>query len=160
MQKLFNEQMGISEDIKQKEFKSEFNKVIVNLLYTNNWLNQKQNDLFKPYGLTAAQYNVLRILRGQYPKVATVNLIIERMLDRMSNASRIVDKLVSKGFVSRVQCDNDRRAVDVKITDEGLNLLSKIDIVLEKFQDSLNKFTNEQSKQVNDFLDEFRQLLT
>jgi DNA-binding MarR family transcriptional regulator len=149
--------MGISEDIKQKEFKSEFNKVLINLMYSNNWLNQKQNKLFKPRGITSAQYNVLRILRGQYPKTATVNLIIERMLDRMSNASRIVEKLVSKKLVSRIQCPSDRRAVDIKINDSGLELLDKLDLEIEQMEISLNSFSDEELKLMNGFLDRFRE---
>jgi DNA-binding MarR family transcriptional regulator len=149
--------MGISEDIKQKEFKSEFNKVLINLMYSNNWLNQKQNKLFKPHGITSAQYNVLRILRGQYPKTATVNLIIDRMLDRMSNASRIVEKLVSKKLVSRIQCPSDRRAVDIKINASGLKLLEKLDLELEQMEISLNSFSDEELKLMNGFLDRFRE---
>ena len=148
--------MGISEDIKQKAFKSEINKLMINLMYTNNWLNQKQNKLFKPFGITSAQYNVLRILRGQHPKTATVNLIIERMLDRMSNASRIVEKLVSKNLVSRIQCPTDRRAVDIKINPEGLDLLSKIDTKMEQLQDSLNSYSEEELISMNELLDRFR----
>lgn len=148
--------MGIVEDIKQKAFKSEFNKVIVNLIYTNNWITQHHNKLFKPHGITSAQYNVLRILRGQHPKPTTVNLIIERMLDRMSNASRIVDKLTSKEYVSRVQCESDRRAVDVLITEKGLKLLNDIDAKLESLEKSMNSFSDKELRLMNDFLDRFR----
>jgi DNA-binding MarR family transcriptional regulator len=82
----------IEEEIKQSKFKNEFSKVIVNLIFTNNWLSQMQHSLFKPFGLTIPQFNVLRILRGQHPQAATVNLLIERMLNKSSNASSIVDK--------------------------------------------------------------------
>lgn len=148
--------MGLSKDIKQPKFNSEFEKVMVNLMYTSNWLNQQEYYLFKPYGLTIAQYNVLRILRGQLPNSATINLIINRMLDRMSNVSRIVDKLVSKGFVSRVQNHTDRRAVDVKISKSGLDLLTKLDDELLELTKRINVFTEEESKVVNEFLDRFR----
>ena len=148
--------MGISKDIKQPKFKSEFDKVLVNLMYTSNWLNQQEYYLFKPFGLTTAQYNVLRILRGQQPNAATINLIIDRMLDRMSNVSRIVDKLVSKDLVSRVQNKQDRRAVDVVITKKGLDLLIKLDIEVQKLSERINVFEEEESKKVNDFLDRFR----
>ena len=148
--------MGISKDIKQPKFKSEFDKVLVNLMYTSNWLNQQEYYLFKPFGLTTAQYNVLRILRGQQPNAATINLIIDRMLERMSNVSRIVDKLVSKDLVSRVQNKQDRRAVDVVITKKGLDLLIKLDIEVQKLSERINVFEEEESKKVNDFLDRFR----
>ena len=148
--------MGLSKDIKQPKFKSEFEKVLVNLMYTSNWLNQQEYYLFKPHGLTTAQYNVLRILRGQHPGAATINLIIERMLDRMSNVSRIVDKLVAKGYVSRIQNKRDRRAVDVKISSKGLALLSDLDDEVGKLFQQINVFSEEESKQVNTFLDKFR----
>lgn len=148
--------MGISTDIKQETFNSEFSKVIVNLMFTSNWLNEQENKLFKPFGLTTAQYNVLRILRGQYPKPATINLLIDRMLDRMSNASRIVDKLMAKELVARQQNHKDRRAVDVIITKKGLDILEKIDVSMEEFEQSINQFTAQECKDTNDFLDKFR----
>ncbi len=125
-------------------------------MYTSNWLNEQEFHLFKPHGLTLPQYNVLRILRGQVPNSATVSLIMDRMLDRMSNVSRIVDKLVLKELVIRGQNAEDRRTVDVKITDKGLELLSRLDIVMKDFNTSINVFTEEESKQMNAFLDRFR----
>ncbi|MFT7035528.1 MAG: DNA-binding MarR family transcriptional regulator [Cyclobacteriaceae bacterium] len=148
--------MGIGTDIKQKNFKSEFSKAVINLMYTSNWLNEQENKLFKPHGLTTAQYNVLRILRGQYPSPATINLLIDRMLDRMSNASRIVDKLMAKNLVARQQNLKDRRAVDVVITKKGLDILERIDVDMEKFEQSINQFTEQECKDVNTFLDRFR----
>ncbi|WP_084370602.1 MarR family winged helix-turn-helix transcriptional regulator [Reichenbachiella faecimaris] len=148
--------MGLNKDIKQKKFKSEFEKAVVNLIYTRNWFEQQQQRVLKPYGLTLAQYNVMRILRGQHPAVCTVNLIIDRMLDRMSNVSRIVDKLVSKKLVSRIPNKEDRRAVDVRITDTGLEVLDKLDVSLQHLFDEINIFSNEECKQVNSFLDRFR----
>ena len=148
--------MGLSKDIKQKKFKSEFEKVLVNLIFTRNWLDEQQQKILKPHGLTLAQYNVMRILRGQHPEVCTVNLIIERMLDRMSNVSRIVDKLVSKALVSRIPNLDDRRAVDVCVTEKGLQLLSKIDASLQGLFDQINSFSEEECVQVSDFLDKFR----
>lgn len=148
--------MGLNADIKQKKFKSEFEKTVVNLIYTRNWFDEQQQKVLKPYGLTNAQYNVLRILRGQHPEVCTVNLIIERMLDRMSNVSRIVDKLVSKAFVSRMPNKDDRRAVDVCITKNGLQVLSKLDEELLHLFEQINTFSEEECQQVNAFLDRFR----
>ena len=148
--------MGIAEDIKQKSFKSEFHKGIINLLYTTSWFNERQNKFFKQYDLTGAQFNVLRILRGQHPTPVTVNLIIERMLDRMSNASRIVDKLEKKNLVKRTQCKNDRRAVDVVISDSGLELLKKMDTEMEVWQNQQRNLTEEESAQLNQLLDKMR----
>ena len=148
--------MGINTDIKQKKFKSEFEKVVVNLIFTRNWFEQQQQKVLKPAGLTLAQYNVMRILRGQHPEVCTVNLIIDRMLDRMSNVSRIVDKLVSKELVSRIPSKVDRRAVDVYITDKGLEVLSSLDITLQSLFDEINSFSDDECQQINNFLDRFR----
>jgi DNA-binding MarR family transcriptional regulator len=120
--------MGLEEDIKQqRKFKSEHEKLLVNILYTNNWLSEHQAKVFKPFDVTSPQYNVLRILKGQFPNPCTVNLIIDRMLDRSSNASRIVDKLERKGLVERKTCPTDRRAKDVVITQKGLDLIVEID---------------------------------
>lgn len=148
--------MGIEEDIRQPKFKSQLNKVIVNIIYTNGWLQQKQIEIFKPFGLTAPQFNILRILRGQYPNPATVNLLIERMLDKSSNASRIVDRLESKGLVVRKQCSSDRRAVDVLISDKGLELLKRVDIKQEEWERKLSALTDEECTQLSDLLDKLR----
>lgn len=148
--------MGISEEIKQKTFKSELNKAVVNIIYTNSWLNQKQMEVFRPHGLTTPQFNVLRILRGQHPKPATINMLIERMLDKSSNASRIVDKLESKGMVERKQCVDDRRAVDVFISEQGLGLLAQIDGELSEWEKKINKLTEKECSELNELLDKLR----
>ncbi|WP_258097673.1 MarR family winged helix-turn-helix transcriptional regulator [Marinoscillum pacificum] len=148
--------MGISEDIKQSHFKSEFNKAIVNIIYTNSWLNQSQVGFFKQFDVTTPQYNLLRILRGQYPNPATVNLLIERMLDKSSNASRIVDKLEAKGLVQRKQCSKDRRAVDVVITQQGLDLLAEIDGEMERWENSFKNLSEEECATLNSLLDKMR----
>lgn len=148
--------MGIGDDIKQKSFKSEFSKAMVNLIYTNSWLNQQHVSLFKPYGVTTPQFNILRILRGQYPEPSTVNMLIDRMLDKSSNASRIVDKLEEKELVVRNKCSNDRRAVDVFISEKGLSLLEELDVEMEKMEGSLKKLSDEESSTLNRLLDKMR----
>ena len=148
--------MSIGEDIQQKKFVSEFSKALINIRYTECWLGQKFQGLLKPSGLTTPQYNVLRILRGQYPNPATVNLLIERMIDKSSNASRIVDKLEEKGLVDRRQCKNDRRAVDVVISQVGLELLHTMDNELETFEESLKSLSDEEAIQLNELLDKVR----
>lgn len=150
--------MGISEDIKQTKFKSDLNKAIINVIYTNNWLHQQQLDMFRSFGLTTPQFNVLRILRGQFPKPATVNLLIERMLDKSSNASRIVDKLETKGLVARKQCSDDRRAVDVVITQKGLDLLTKLDAILDSWEQKFEQLSEDECKVLNQLLDKLRDL--
>lgn len=148
--------MTLEDAIKQKKFGSEYQKLIVNLIYTGNWINEKELILFKKYGLTGPQYNVLRILKGQYPQPATVNLIIERMLDRMSNASRIVDRLERKELVMRKQCKNDRRAVDVIITERGLEVLDKIDAKIDRWESSYTNLSLQEARRMNSLLDKLR----
>ncbi len=149
--------MGISEEIKQEKFKSEHEKAVVNIIYTNAWLHQQHIRLFKSNGLTIPQFNILRILRGQHPKPATVNLLIDRMLDKSSNASRIVDKLEQKGLVKRSQCAKDRRAVDVYISKEGLDLLKQMDVKMEEWETSNNRLTEKEAAKLNSLLDKMRE---
>ena len=148
--------MSIGEDIQQKQFTSEFSKALINIRYTECWIGQKYNGFLKPSGLTTPQYNVLRILRGQYPNPATVNLLIERMIDKSSNASRIVDKLEEKGFVERRQCTNDRRAVDVIISQLGLDILKTLDGELAILEKGMKALTEEEAEQLNVLLDKIR----
>ncbi|SNS79275.1 DNA-binding transcriptional regulator, MarR family [Ekhidna lutea] len=149
--------MGISEEIKQEKFKSEYEKAIVNIIFTNSWLNQQHVRLFKESGLTTPQYNILRILRGQHPNPATVNLLIDRMIDKSSNASRIVDRLEQKGLVKRSQCAKDRRAVDVLISDMGLQLLDEMDIKMGEWQASNINLTEQEASTLNTLLDKIRE---
>jgi len=123
-------------------------------VYSANWLQSRQARFFREFDLTAPQFNILRILRGQYPTPATVNLLIERMLDKTSNASRIVDKLVLKGLVTRRQCPHDRRTVDVLITQKGLDLLQKMDASDLPF--GVENLSLSQARQLNKLLDKIR----
>ncbi len=152
--------MGLEEDIKQERFTSEYSKAVVNVIFTNGWLNQQHQGLFKKHGLTTPQFNILRILRGQYPQPSTVNLLIDRMLDKSSNASRIVDKLESKGLVIRKQCPSDRRAVDVFISDQGLALLKLMDVEMAQWQESSKALNEDECAQLNLLLDKMRRGVT
>ena len=148
--------MDISKEIKQEAFKSEFSKAVINTIYTNAWLHQRQFDLFRSCDLTTPQFNILRILRGQYPNPSTVNLLIERMLDKSSNASRIVDKLEQKGLVVRKQCAGDRRAVDVFISTKGLSVLEEMDEKMAKWEADHNNLTEKEAATLNKLLDKMR----
>ncbi|QCR23236.1 MarR family winged helix-turn-helix transcriptional regulator [Pontibacter sp. SGAir0037] len=148
--------MKIEEEIQQRTFKSEHQKAYINVLYTSNWLQLAQAGAFKPFGITLPQYNILRILRGQYPKPATVSLLIERMLDKTSNASRIVDKLEAKGLVTRKQCPQDRRTVDVLITEKGLSLLQEMDPLDGGSKTGLMNLSEEEAIELNRLLDKAR----
>ena len=119
--------MEIEKEIRQQnKFTSEYEKMIVNILFTGSWLDTLNNSRLKPYGITTQQYNILRILRGQHPSPATINMLIERMLDKNSNASRLVEKLRMKGLVTRSTNPKDKRAVSVLITETGLRVLEEI----------------------------------
>ncbi|MFB9865021.1 MarR family transcriptional regulator [Rufibacter immobilis] len=148
--------MKIEEEIKQSAFKDPFQKAFINVVFTANWVQQKQSALFKPYGVTLPQYNILRILRGQYPKPATVNLLIDRMLDKTSNASRIVDKLEAKELVTRKQCPTDRRTVDILITEKGLHLLQEMDALGGGNQTGIQNLSPQEAEQLNNLLDKIR----
>ena len=150
--------MGIAEEIKQTTFKSEYSKALINLIYTNAWLHQKHLEVFKKYGITTPQFNILRILRGQYPNPSTVNLLIDRMLDKSSNASRIVDRLEQKKLVIKKQCCNDRRAIDVFITEKGIKLLTALDQEMVRLESETNNLTEEESVTLNALLDKMRQV--
>ena len=150
--------MSIETDIKQSTpFKTPYHRVMVNLIFTSNWMAASQMQMLKPFGLTLQQYNVLRILRGQYPEPVKVSDITERMLDKMSNASRLVDKLLAKNLVLRTECPSDRRAVDVVITDKGLALLDKLDIHQTEWSDKQrSKLTEEEAIYLSQLLDRIR----
>ncbi len=148
--------MKIEEEIKQSAFKNEYQKVQINLIYTSGWVQQAQASLFKPYGVTLPQYNVLRILRGQHPRPATISLLIERMLDKTSNASRIVDKLEKKELVTRKQCLTDRRTVDVLITEKGLTLLAEMDKMESGAGTGITNLSLEEADQLHALLDKIR----
>ncbi|CAN5327910.1 MarR family transcriptional regulator [soil metagenome] len=150
--------MSIETDIKQATpFRTPYHRLMVNLMYTSNWIAASQTKLLKPSGLTLQQYNVLRILRGQYPNPVKVSDITERMLDKMSNASRLIDKLVAKKLVLRTECPSDRRAVDVVITDKGLELLQKLDVHQTEWNDEQhNKLTEDEAIYLSQLLDRLR----
>ncbi|MCB2377744.1 MarR family transcriptional regulator [Hymenobacter sp. BT635] len=148
--------MRIEDEIKQPVFKDEYQKGYINLIYTAGWLQQQQAAAFREFDLTLPQFNILRILRGQHPKPATVNLLIERMLDKTSNASRIVDKLEAKGLVTRTVCPSNRRAVDIRITEAALELLLRMDTEVLSKQHNLQTLTVEEAVQLNALLDKIR----
>ncbi|MBK8551459.1 MAG: MarR family transcriptional regulator [Ignavibacteria bacterium] len=148
--------MKLEDEIKQQSFRSEYQKLAVNLIFTGNWMSFNSHEMLKSFKLTTQQYNILRILRGQYPNPATVNLLIERMMDKMSNASRIVDRLEIKKLVERKLKPEDRRCVDVMITDKGLKLLDKIEEREKLFETKLYTLNLEEAMELNELLDKLR----
>ncbi|TNF24216.1 MAG: MarR family transcriptional regulator [Bacteroidetes bacterium] len=149
--------MKLEEEIKQeKGFASERQKAVVNIMFTEGWIRSSLSDVLKPHQLTLQQYNVLRILRGSSPKPLSTSDIRSRMLDKMSDASRIVDRLVQKGWVDRTTCSSDKRLVDVFISDEGMKLLEAIDLQIESFNRNLISITEEEAETLNSILDKMR----
>jgi DNA-binding MarR family transcriptional regulator len=148
--------LKLEDEIQQKKFKSIEQKLLLNLIYTTNWLTSKQDSLFKDSGITVQQYNVLRILRGQYPNPCSIKLIKERMLDRMSDTSRIVDKLFAKKLLERKECPNDRRSVDIIITEQGLELLKSLDYIDDLSKQNTKSLNAKEINILNELLDKLR----
>jgi DNA-binding MarR family transcriptional regulator len=146
----------IEEAIKQAEFKDSYNKVVVNLLYTHSYLVSFQTAVLKPLDLSPEQYNVLRILRGQQGKPATIAAIQERMLNNMSNASRLVDKLKAKELVKREECPLNRRQVDVVITEKGLALLELLEPQINAINKKAIHLEDQELDLLNRLLDKLR----
>lgn len=148
--------MKIEEEIKQDKFHSEYQKLAINILFTSNWLSANSTKILKPYGISPQQYNVLRILKGQSPKAISVSNIMERMIDKMSNTSRLVEKLRQKELIERVTCESDRRQVDVKITHKGLTLLEKVNKEMNAFKNIADNLSEQEAKTINQLLDKMR----
>ena len=148
--------MDIAQAIDQKRFKDDYQRLIINLIYTSSWLVNRQNAALKPYDLTVQQFNLMRILRGRAPQPATVQYITERMLDKNSNASRLLDKLCAKGLAERHICPSNRRAVDVHLTEAGQEMLNHLDETLLGANALDRNLTDAQARHVSDMLDQLR----
>jgi DNA-binding MarR family transcriptional regulator len=148
--------MRLEEEIQQKKFRNAYAKAIVNITYTHFWLQDQLRKHLKPHDISSQQFNILRILRGQHPKPATINLLKERMLDKSSDASRLVERLRKKGLIDRLVCSKDRRSVDIIITEKGLNLLAELDNMNEKMDSVFSALTEEEAEQLNELLDKLR----
>lgn len=148
--------MSIEKDISQRSFRNEYQKGIINLIYTYNWMNERMKKVFDREGITAQQYNILRILRGAGKPISTLQ-IRERMLDKMSDTSRIVDRLVLKGLVKKNTCKDDKRLVDVSISPNGGKLLEKIDQYEKDMDAIISNLTDTEAKTLNKLLDKIRE---
>lgn len=144
----------IEDEIKQRRFTNNLQKAVVNLIYTSNWLQHKQQDFFKTYGITGQQFNILRILKGQYPKSISATEIKSRMLDRNSDVSRLLDRLAAKKMITKKTCPNDKRACDVLITTDGIALLKEVGRNLR--QDGFLSLTDQEAAALSDLLDKAR----
>ena len=147
--------MTLEKDINQNVFRSEYQKSVINLIYTFNWMNERVNKQFVPFDITQQQFNILRILRGAAEPLSTLQ-IRQRMLDKMSDTSRIVDRLVKKGLVKKTVCREDRRLVDILLTDKGKKLLLSMDGPMENMETIFKYLSEEEAKQLNFLLDKIR----
>lgn len=150
--------MKLEEEIAQSHFLSEYQKLGVNLNFTYFWATDLFRCLLKKADITAQQFNVLRILRGQHPKACTVNLVKARMLDKSSDVSRIVDRLYKKKLLKRSQCETDRRSLDVKITKKGLALLDSLSEIDGFFPLLFSNLSEEEAATMNALLDKARDI--
>lgn len=147
----------IEDEISQDRFESEHQKVVVNVLYTASWIDIKNIQRLKPFGISPQQFNVLRILRGAFPGALRLGDISDRMIDKNSNATRLVEKLRQKGLVKREVCAHNRRQVDIWITQEGLKLLEPIDVSMKSWMHELKGISESEVKQLNALLDKLRE---
>jgi DNA-binding MarR family transcriptional regulator len=149
--------MRLEDEIKQtKPFKDEFQKLMLNINFTSSYLNALLSEKLKPFGISPHQYNVLRILKGRFPESYCNQEITKRMIDKSSNATRIVDKLLEKKLVSRTEDKVDRRLVNIKITDLGLKLIEEINLNSEGYHAALISLGEDKARQMNAWLDELR----
>ncbi|TRZ81288.1 MAG: MarR family transcriptional regulator [Sediminibacterium sp.] len=148
--------MGIEKDIQQTNFRNEFQKMGINIIYTANWLNEKMGQILSTEDITQQQFNILRILRGSECPLSTLK-IRERMLDKMSDTSRIVDRLIVKGLVEKTSCIKDKRLVDITVTKKGLQLLEKLDALNEQIDSILKGVSEKEAHTINQILDKLRE---
>ncbi|HVG15150.1 MAG TPA: MarR family transcriptional regulator [Chitinophagaceae bacterium] len=149
--------MGIEKDINQTKFKSTRQKAMLNILFSYGWINEKIKNLLAPEDITPQQYNILRILRGSSPQPLSTLQIRERMLDRMSDTSRIVDRLIAKELVEKAVCSKDRRLVDVTISPKGQALLKKLDAEANQLDKVImSNITEAEAEDLSQLLDKIR----
>ncbi|POY36410.1 MarR family transcriptional regulator [Solitalea longa] len=149
--------MKIEQEILQEKFEDSYQKAIINLIFTNNWLRDLQNEHFKQYDILPQHFNILRIIRGKHPNPVSPGEIKKVMLDKGNDITRLLDKMVVKELIDRKLCEHNRRKMDITITDKGLELLTAIDVPLTIFLDSIkNRFSKHDAEQLSDLLDKLR----
>ena len=151
--------MGIEQDIQQPNFRNEFQKMGINLLFTANWLNEQIGKMLSEEGVTQQQYNILRILRGSATPLSTLK-IRERMLDKMSDTSRIVDRLIAKELVVKNTCEKDKRLVDITLSPKGLDLVDQLDQFNDRIDALLKGINESEAATMNQILDKIRTIHT
>lgn len=147
--------MKIEEEIKQVKFKSSHQKAVINLIFTSSWIQNQQQQFFKSFGITNQQFNILRILKGQFPNAISGTEIKSRMLDKNSDVSRLLDRLISKKLIQKQTCPNDKRAADVSITQAGLDILTELDKKQKQIDTVLN-LSEKEAEELSNLLDKGR----
>lgn len=148
--------MGIDKDIQQDNFRSIYQKLSINLIFSTNWITEKIKSILQEEDITPQQYNILRILRGSKKPLSTLQ-IRERMLDKMSDTSRIVERLVKKELVEKKTSNIDKRLVDVSISEPGLELLKRLDQKNEELDAILQNLSPKEAAALSDLLDKMRE---
>ncbi|GMT50234.1 MAG: MarR family transcriptional regulator [bacterium] len=148
--------MRIEDEVKTTSFHSIQQKLSSNIIFTHGWAYDQMQEVFGAYGLTSQQYNVLRILRGQYPEAITTANIHNRMLEKNAGVSRLVDRLLKKDFVEKTVCEKDKRLVDVIISDKGLKVLEEIDSEWHRIDAIYSNLSDEEIHTLNGLLDKLR----
>jgi DNA-binding MarR family transcriptional regulator len=147
----------IEELIKTKPIKDPYKRCFTNIMYNGSWFLNKITQVLKPFDITEPQFNVLRILRGAHGEAMNLYEVQNRMVQKMSNVSRLVDKLEEKGFVSRKECKDNRRRVDLCISKKGLELLEEIETPLQKIFKSMSiNLTKSEAEMLSMLLDKIR----
>mgnify|MGYP000043386211 CR=1 FL=1 len=150
--------MRLEEVVKVEQFRNDSQRAIINLYYTNSVISGQFKALLKPAGLTPQQFNILRILNGQYPEPARIGLVKERMIDRNSDMTRLVERLVSKGLIERTVCEEDRRQQHVKITEKGRSMLHTIKAKVDRFENASQQLSDKELDVLNQLLDKLREV--
>ncbi len=148
--------MELQKEVRNSKFENTFQQALVNVFFTYHWSNQNVKEILSPYDITQQQFNVLRILRGQYPKPCTNNLLKSRIIDKMSDISRIVERLVQKEYIVKTVNVGDKRALDILISKKGLDLLHKLDNEIDFSSFIRNNLNEDEATQLNVLLDKFR----
>ena len=148
--------MKLEDELKVKNFQSERQKLHLNIIFTYNWMISQMQKTFKAHGVTMQQYNILRILRGQNDKPSTIQLLKDRMMDKQPDASRLVDRLEAKGLVRRQVCKDDRRKMDVFITEKGLAMIAEMQEEVSGFDHFFDTIEENEVEQLNELLDRIR----
>ena len=148
--------MGIDKDIQQSKFRNVHQKAAINIIYTMGWMRERTTTIFDAEDITPQQFNILRILRGSFPDPLSTLQIRERMLEKMSDTSRIVDRLIAKGLVKKLTCKKDRRLVDVIISDKGKKLLARLDKRQDEIDGVLGNLSDKEATDLSDLLDKIR----